>query len=475
MVYNFDIVPSINPEILWKSVKGELEIVANPAQFKANIPGTFIKNIDEENKVIEITSPSEFQKNFIEDRMYGYLKTIISKSAGPEYKLYFTVTKKDPAKLSSQDLGPLFQDLQIENTEEKEINLLGKIRDAGLNPQYTIERFVVGSNNRLAYAVASAIINDPGKVYNPFFLYSGVGLGKTHLVQSVGLKIIEKHPGLNVIYVTGEQFLNEVVEALSKGVGGSGMTRAALKKKYRNSDVLIIDDVHSIAGRDVTQEEFFHTFNALYMLNKQIILTSDRAPNEIKTLEERLSSRFASGMIADIQKPDWETRLAILRNRNEEMKLNVSASVLEQLATAVDSNIRELEARLLQIATKAKAEGIDLDEENILGYLGAIDKEKAKRVTPNTILREVSKYYGITIKEIKGERRLKTLVLPRQVCMYLLRNMLDMGLQSIGALLGNRDHTTILHGLEKINTMLKVDSKFFKEIDQLKANVVTSD
>ena len=462
---------NINPDVLWKSVKGELEIVANPAQFKANIPGTFIKNIDEENKVIEITSPSEFQKNFIEDRMYGYLKNIISKTAGPEYKLYFTVTKKDPTKLSSQDLGPLFEGAEIVDEAEKEDDLLIRVKEAGLNPQYSIERLVVGSNNRLAYAVASAIINDPGKVYNPYFLYSGVGLGKTHLVQSIGLKIIEKHPTLSVIYVTGEQFLNEVVEAVRKGGGGSGMTRAALKKKYRNADVLIIDDVHSIAGRDITQEEFFHTFNALYMSNKQIILTSDRAPNEIKTLEERLSSRFASGMIADIQKPDWETRLAILRNRNEEMKLNVPGPVLEQLATVVDSNIRELEARLLQIATKAKAEGIDLNEENILGYLGAIDKEKARRITPNTILKEASKYYGVTIKDIKGERRLKTLVLPRQICMYLLRSMLDMGLQSIGELLGNRDHTTIIHGLEKINLMLKTDTKFYKEVDQLKTNI----
>jgi chromosomal replication initiator protein len=468
-------VTNLNPENLWKSVKGELEIVANPAHFKTHIPGTYVKQIDEENKLIEITSPSEFQKNFIEDRLYGYLREIISKVVGPEYKLHFTVTKKDPEKLSSADLGPLFQNLNQSSETSIESNRINNVRDSGLNSQYKIERFVVGSNNRLAYAVSSAIINDPGKVYNPFFLYSGVGLGKTHLVQSIGLKIIEKHPSMTVIYVTGEQFLNEVVEAVRKGGGGGGMTRTALKKKYRNADVLIIDDVHAIAGRDITQEEFFHTFNALYMSNKQIILTSDRAPNEIKTLEERLSSRFASGMIADIQKPDWETRLAILKNRNEEMKLGASDDVLSHLASSIDSNIRELEAKLLQVATRAKAEGLKLDLETAGKFLGVIDSEKAHRVTPNTIIKEVSKYYGITIKDLKGDRRLKTLAWPRQICMYLLRNMIDMGLQSIGNLLGNRDHTTILHGIQKVDDTIIKDPGFIKELNQLKTNITTGE
>lgn len=469
---------SFNPDQLWKSVKGELEIVANPAHFKTHIPGTYIKTIDDDNKIIEITSPSEFQKNFIEDRLYGHLRTIITKIAGPEYKLHFTVTKKDPSKIDVKDLGPLFEkgpDALADPITAKQLYET-KVKESGLNPQYNIERFVVGNNNRLAYAVSSAIMNDPGKVYNPFFLYSGVGLGKTHLVQAIGLKVIEKHPGLNVVYVTGEQFLNEVVEAVRKGSGGqAGITRTALKRKYRNADVLIIDDVHAIAGRDVTQEEFFHTFNALYMSNKQIILTSDRAPHEIKTLEERLSSRFASGMIADIQKPDWETRLAILKNRNEEMKLNATDEVLEQIATLVESNIRELEARLLQVATKAKAEGVQLDRETLTRYLGVIDKEIAKRVTPNTVIKESAKYYGITIKDIKGQRRLKNLVLPRQVCMYLLRHMLDIGLQSIGNLMGGRDHTTVLHGIQKIEQEIANNKDFYKEIQQLKVNITNSD
>lgn len=471
-----------NPDQLWKSIKGELEIVANPAHFKAHIPGAYIKNVDDESKIIEITAPSEFQKNFIEDRMYGHLKTIVSKTAGPEYKLHFTVTKKDPAKLSTQDLGPLFEqsdansyNQSTENEEDTNAILQNKISNAGLNIHYNIERFVVGTNNRLAYAVSTAIIDAPGKVYNPFFLYSGVGLGKTHLVQAIGHKIIEKHPDLKVLYVTGEQFLNEVVDAVRKGAGGEkGAKRTALKNKYRNTDVLIIDDVHAIAGRDVTQEEFFHTFNTLFMSQKQIILTSDRAPNEIRTLEERLSSRFASGMIADIQKPDWETRMAILKNRNEEMKLNVPDDVLEHIASIVDTNIRELEAKLLQIATRAKTEGITLSSESAGQFIGDLEKEKQKRVTPNSIMKEVSKYYGVTIKDMKGQRRLKTLVLPRQVCMYLLRNMIDMGLQSIGGLLGNRDHTTIMHGIEKIQNSITKDTKFFKEIEQIKTNIVNS-
>lgn len=456
---------------VWKSMKGELEVMANPTQFKAHIPGSYIKKIDSDDKVIELTSPSEFKRNFLEERFYGYLKDITTKVVGPGYKLMFTVTKVEQSAIPPQDLGPLF-----DNEKEKEPDemlLSERLKDAGLSDRYTIDRFIVGNHNRLAYAVSTAIIDNPGRVYNPFFLHSGVGLGKTHLVQSIGYEILRKHPEKSVIYKTGEQFLNEVVEAVRRGgVSNNNFKRFDLKKKYRNADVLIIDDIHSIAGKPSTQEEFFNTFNALYMAQKQIILTSDRAPHEIKTLEERLSSRFASGMIADIQKPDVETRIAILQERNRELNLEAPDKVIEYVANTVTNSVRELEAALIQTVTRAKSFGQDLNQQDTtINILGDINREKQRRVTPNIIIREVSKYYGITVKDIKGKRRLKNLVLPRQVCMYLLRNMADMGYQSIGELLGGRDHSTVVHGVNKTEEMLK-ETSFTKEIDQLKDNIL---
>lgn len=466
---NDDINPLLlNKDELWKSLVGELEITANPAYVKTHIPGAYIKDINTEDKIIEITAPSEFQRNFIEDRLYGHIREIINKLVSPDYKLMFTVTKKDPTKISTKDLGPLFE-------QPESFNLTQRVQQAGLNPQYTFKRLVVGDHNRLAYAVATAIADAPGQVYNPFFLYSGVGLGKTHLVQAIGHQILEKHPDKKVLYNTGEQFLNDVIESLRRGIKSSGIKRNDFKRKYRNVDVLIIDDVHAIAGKATTQEEFFHTFNALFMAQKQIILTSDRAPHEIKTLEERLSSRFASGMIADIQKPDLETRIAILRERNEEMNLGAPDDVLEYIATLVDTNIRELEAKLLQTVTKAKSLGLDLNARNTADILGDIKKTQKTKITPNTIIKETAKYYGVTIKDIKGKSRLKTLVRPRQVCMFLLRDYANMGYKSIGELLGGRDHTTIMHGVDKISTLYNESPQFRKEIDQIKNNIEYSE
>lgn len=463
---------NIDPKDLWKSIKGELEIVSNPAYFKAHIPGTNIKHIDEIDKVIEISCTSEYQRNFIEDRMYGHIKEIVGKLLGSGYKLMFTVNKEEFVRPPQADYGPLF------NPKLHEVEISTKAKSVGLNDQYTFKRFIVGNNNRLAYAVSVAIADNPGKIYNPFFLYSGVGLGKTHLVQAIGHQILQKNPNLKVLYTTGEQFLNELVDAVRKtrpnGMTNT-MTRNELKNKYRNVDVLIVDDIHSIAGKEATQEEFFHTFNALFMDQKQIILTSDRPPREIKTLEERLSSRFASGMIADIQVPEVETRLAILVERNEELKLGATKEVIEYIAEGVKSNIRELEAKLLQTVTTAKTLGKPLDIEIARQIIGELDKKQQQRITPNTVIKEVGKYYGVSMKELKGDRRLKTMVWPRQVCMYMLRTFNELGLQAIGELLGGRDHTTIMHGLQKVEVTIQKNKNLPKELETIKQNILHSD
>ncbi|OGC51709.1 hypothetical protein A2982_03500 [candidate division WWE3 bacterium RIFCSPLOWO2_01_FULL_39_13] len=459
---------------LWNTVKGELEIVCNPMHFKTYIPGVYIKNIDTNDKIIEITALSDLQRNFLEDRMYGYLKRIIAKTIGSEYSLIFSITKKEASKIALDDLGPLFRQDVSSLTTGQMVQNRTDLSETGLNSQYTFDRFIVGNSNRLAYAVSTAIADSPGKVYNPFFLYSGVGMGKTHLVQAIGHEILKKHPNMTVLYKTGEQFLNEVVEALRKGRGGSDTKRSELKSRYRNTDVLIVDDIHSIAGKDTTQEEFFHTFNALHMGQKQIILTSDRAPHEIRTLEERLSSRFASGMIADIQPPDVETRLAILRDRNEEMKLQASDEVLEFIAGVSSANIRELEAKLLQTVTTAKSTGRDLNRDTAISILGEIDKNKPVHITPNVIMREVAKYYGVTLKELKGQRRVKTLVYPRQMCMYILKHTGKINLQAIGDLLGNRDHSTVIHGIGKVEKLSNNNVSITKELDQIKYAIINA-
>ena len=460
---------NIDAHDLWKSVKGELEIISNPSYYKAHIPGTSIERIDEMEKIIEISCNSEYQRNFIEERMYGHIKEIIKKFMGTDYKLMFTIKKTESPQFKNSDLGPLF------SPRDSDGSSLSRSKSVGLNEQYTFKRFIVGNNNRLAYAVSTAISDNPGKIYNPFFLYSGVGMGKTHLVQAIGHEIVKKHPTSKILYTTGEQFLNEVVEALRKGKSIPGsLTRNDLKSKYRNVDVLIVDDIHSIAGKEATQEEFFHTFNSLFMDSKQIILTSDRPPHEIKTLEERLSSRFASGMIADIQSPDLETRLAILTERNEELGLNAPRDVLEYIAEAIKTNIRELEAKLLQTVTISRSLSKELSVELTQSIIGQIEKTQASRITPSIIIREIAKFYGVSMKDIKGDRRLKTMVKPRQVCMFYLRDVSKLGYQSIGELLGGRDHTTILHGVDKVEQQLKEDKSFSKELEQLKYNITHS-
>ena len=454
----------LNIEELWLSIKKDLKTSANTLLFNTYInKGTYIKNIDEDDHLIEITSTSDHHRGIIEERLYGNLKEIIHKQLGPQYRLMFSVTKQEPMQLAIDDFGPLF-----EEKKERESNLEQKKRESGLNPLYNFDRLVVGGHNRLAYAVATAIAENPGRVYNPFFLYSGVGLGKTHLVQAIGHKILETNPNVTVLYRTGEQFLNEVVDAIRKSKNPkSNSKKTALKNKYRNIDVLIIDDIQFIAGKDSTQEEFFHTFNALYMSQKQIILTSDRHPKEIKTLEERLSSRFASGMIADMQKPDIETKLAILKDRNDEMKLKINNDVLEHIASIVDTNIRELEGKLLQTATRARSEGVELNKTSAIQILGEINQNKKKLITPDSVIKEVCQFYDITIKDIKGQRRLKPLVIPRQVCMYLLREVNGLGLQNIGELLGRKDHTTVMHGISKVEIMIK-EPKYKAHLEEIK-------
>ncbi len=345
------------------------------------------------------------------------------------------------------------------------INFNELVENAGLNKKYTFDTFVVGDNNNFAHAAALAVAESPAETYNPLFIYGGVGLGKTHLMQSIGNFIIRQDPTKKIMYVTSETFTNELVESIKNDKSNSNQK---FREKYRKVDVLLIDDIQFIAGKESTQEEFFHTFNALRESKKQIVISSDRPPKDIATLEDRLRSRFEWGLTVDIAPPSYETRMAILRKKSESENLNVPNEILEYIATNIKSNIRELEGSLTKLTAYAKFThsdiSISLAEEALRDI---IFPNESRDVTPDLIIKTVADHFGITPADISSHKRNKEVVYPRQIAMYLCRTMTDVPLQSIGKLIGNRDHTTIIHGADKIADELKKNNSTKDLIDIL--------
>ena len=337
--------------------------------------------------------------------------------------------------------------------EEKKSTYNNNDQDANLKKEYTFDTFVVGSNNQFAHAASLAVAESPGEIYNPLFLYSGVGLGKTHLMHSIAHFILQKDSSMRVRYVTSEAFTNELIEALRNG---SNNSMKNFREKYRNVDVLLIDDVQFIIGKESTQEEFFHTFNTLHDAKKQIIISSDKPPKDIEILEERIRSRFEWGLVCDISSPDYETRMAILQKKQELEGYDVGNEVIEYIASNITSNIRELEGALTKIKAYAKLvkQEINLQfaEQVLKDVISPNDK---KIVTPELIISMVAEQYDITPADITGNKRNSKIVYPRQIAMYLCREMLDIPLTQIGTYLGKRDHTTIIHGITKIEEELK--------------------
>ena len=341
------------------------------------------------------------------------------------------------------------------------------LQSANLNPRYTFDTFVVGANNNLAHAAALAVAESPGEVYNPLFIYGGVGLGKTHLMHSIAHFILKNKPDAKILYVTSEKFTNELIDAIRNK---NNISTTEFREKYRNNDVLLIDDIQFIIGKESTQEEFFHTFNTLYESKKQIIISSDKPPKDIETLEERLRSRFEWGLTVDIQSPDYETRMAILRKKEEMEGYNIDNEVIKYIATNIKSNIRELEGALTKIVALSKLDhnkeiNIALAEEALKDI---ISPNAERKVTPDLIIQVVADHFGITPLDIASQKRNKEVVYPRQIVMYLCQNMTDASLQEIGKYLGGRDHTTIIHGREKISGDLKNNENLANTIEILK-------
>ena len=332
-----------------------------------------------------------------------------------------------------------------------------------LNPRFTFDRFIIGSSNRLASAACMAVADHPAQAYNPLFLYGGVGLGKTHLLHAIGNAALDRDPEINVLYVSSEKFTNDLIESIRR------QQTEEFRIRYRNIDILLIDDIQFIAGKDATQEEFFHTFNTLHTVGKQVVMTSDRPPKAILTLEERLRSRFEWGLIVDIQMPDYETRTAILRTKAEQMTVDVPAGVIDFLAQRIQSNIRELEGSLNRVVAYAKLNGTPITVDSAAAALSdLLDNSHKKRVTSDSILRTVCEYYGVDMRAVQGRGRSRNIVGPRQVAMYLLREETDASLVDIGAMLGGRDHTTIMYGCDKIAEEITTDNRLKQEINSIR-------
>ena len=351
--------------------------------------------------------------------------------------------------------------------QEKKENLIKKSRAnavferANLNPKYTFDTFVVGSNNSFAHAASLAVAESPGEAYNPLFIYGGVGLGKTHLMHSIAHFILENDPSKNVLYVTSETFTNELIEALKSGKTGSELAMTKFREKYRNNEVLLIDDIQFIIGKESTQEEFFHTFNHLHVSGKQIIISSDKPPKDIETLEARLRTRFEWGLIADISSPDYETRMAILRKKEELDGLeryHIPDDVMQYIANNIKSNIRELEGSLNKLIALSNLENKPIDIPLAAEALkDMISPDDNRVVTPELILDIVSEHFNVPVADLKGKKRNAEIVLPRQIVMYLCRVMTDTSLKAIGAFLGGKDHASVTHGIKKIEAEIKTD------------------
>jgi chromosomal replication initiator protein len=383
----------------------------------------------------------DYQINYVRQRYSIYIENALEQVTGVFRKVVFVLPAE--AKERASQMRP-------------QNNIL-------LNPKYTFDSFVVGSSNRFAHAASMAVSNAVGAAYNPLFIYGGVGLGKTHLMHAIGNHIIKYKPDIKLLYVTSESFTNELISAIQS------QRNIELREKYRTLDILLIDDIQFIAGKVSTQEEMFHTFNALYQSGKQIVLSSDKHPKDIQMLEERLVSRFESGLVADITKPDFETTVAILRKKAEVDGLFISEDVFVMIAQHVFSSVREMEGCLTRITAYAAITGRPIDLELAQEVMRDMKSIKdPKRITADVIIDAVSEYYGISVLDMKSQKRSRDIAAPRQVAMYLIRDMLSMSLPRIGAEFSGRDHTTVMHSCDKITNELKTDYRLRQNIEDLR-------
>ncbi|PID32548.1 chromosomal replication initiator protein DnaA [Candidatus Saccharibacteria bacterium] len=440
---------------LWHSVLGEIELSVSHANFTTWFKNT--KLLENDGKSVTISVPNIFAKRQFEVKFDQQIRDILEKNGVRPKEIIYTVKPADKSKKAKTISREILPEEKPAQATKKTISTIS----TNLNSKYVFDNFVVGSSNDLAYTACNAVAENPGTKYNPLFIYGGVGLGKTHLIQATGNAILAKDPSKKVIYISSETFVKDFLEHVR-------FKKAGFSDKYRNVDVLIVDDMQFIAGKEKTQEEFFHTFNTLHQANKQIIIGSDKPPRSIPTLAERLRSRLEWGMAIDIQLPDFETRCAIIETKASMSGVELSRETIEFLAQNIKTNIRELEGILNQLLAHAEMRGITPDVSLAEGLLGDVRRSRPRHVTAKQIIEKTARHFQIDFQEICGSRRDKHIVVPRQIAMYLLRSELHLSFPAIAKELGRKDHTTAMHSVEKIEKSIKLDLLVREQVAEIK-------
>ncbi|GAB6927983.1 chromosomal replication initiator protein DnaA [Paenibacillus sp. JCM 10914] len=433
---------------LWQEILAIIQTKLSKPSFDTWFKATKALTINDHSVVI--SAPTTFAVEWLESRYTKLVSSTLFEVIGKQVDVRFVIEEAKSHEPVPHQPAPV---LEVSGDE---------IQSHMLNPKYTFDTFVIGSGNRFAHAASLAVAEAPAKAYNPLFLYGGVGLGKTHLMHAIGHYILEHNPSSKVVYISSEKFTNEFINSIRDNRAES------FRNKYRSVDILLIDDIQFLAGKESTQEEFFHTFNALHEERKQIIISSDRPPKEIPTLEERLRSRFEWGLITDIQPPDLETRIAILRKKAKAENLDIPNEAMMYIANQIDTNIRELEGALIRVVAYSS-----LTNQDVTTHLAAealkdiIPSSRPRMITIQDIQQKVGEYYNLRLEDFKARKRTKAVAFPRQIAMYLSRELTDYSLPKIGEAFGGRDHTTVIHAHEKITQSLKNDQDLFKVVNNL--------
>lgn len=457
----------MNPNEIWQAALGELELTLSKANFTTWFKNTFISTF--ENAKIIIAVPNTFTKAWLEKKYHDSIVRALRNATNNgvrevTYRVEVRNTSPIPGFSTNESMESSYPVTTLEVPPEEEVGTRNdNLSTVGLNPRYTFESFVVGKTNELAHASAMAVSANPGLTYNPLFIFGGAGLGKTHLLQAIGHHVMKNKPDTKILYVTCERFTNDYIQSVRGG------RAKEFKDTYRNLDVLLLDDIQFIAGKDSTQEEFFNTFNTLHQLNKQIVITSDRPAKDIQGLETRIVSRVEWGMTADISSPDFETRVAILQGKCNEKNYRLSMDILRYVAGTIQSNVRELEGALNKVIAYHQFKNTEPTMESVQNLLQSFVPNVPKRnITPRKLLEIVVGYYDIKMDELLGKSREQRLAFPRQVAMYLLREEAKCSFPAIGKQIGSRDHTTAMHACNKISELLKKDEQLQRDLNLMR-------
>lgn len=461
------IKPTFNTDEIWKIALEQVQLYISPQNFNAWFKNTSLLKI--EDGIATIVCPNAFSREWLDANHHKLFSMIFEKVTNNKLEVVFVVDTQnsvtpsgteEPDRYDQNSFSP--NEAPIFNIPFTHQNLYAEAQHkASLNPAYIFDTFIVGSSNRLAHAAAEAVADKPGLSYNPLFIWGGVGLGKTHLSQAIGNRILNTDPNKKILYCSSETFLNEMVESIRSGKAPE------FRQNYRRLDMLIIDDIQFISEWQRAQEELFHTFNTLYQSGKQIVLISDRPPKQIDNLTDRLRSRFEGGMVADISEADYELRIAIIQQKAQERGILLPEHILDFVAKSVDSNIRELEGALIRIGTHVKLGGTMPNEKEIARILEIDPESKRKHTSPHDIIHKICEEFGVSVRDVRGKRRTADLVVPRQVCMYVLRKELDLPLEQIARELNRGDHTTVMHAIGRVEEKMEDDEDFKERVREM--------